>query len=65
MVCRLAQCGRPPWAAKTSSTALKGSSQGIAAYWWNEMETQGPACMGDIQMSSSFTVRNSKGKMIG
>ena len=62
---RLAQWGRPPAAANTASMPAKASRQGILAYWWNEMETHGPAFMGESQMSSPATARYSKGKMIG
>ena len=48
---------RPPAAlrANTASTSANASRQGILAYWWKEIETQGPAFIGESQMSSAAT----------
>ena len=54
---------RAPW--NTASTPANASATASWRTGGSEIETQGPAFIGESQISSPATARNSKGKMIG
>ena len=55
-MCRLAQCGRPPWARKIGSIAANTLSYGILAYWCIEIEAHAPALTAAVRAAVADAV---------